>query len=207
MSKQEDLRGMKFHKLTVISKTGSKSHQTMWLCVCDCGNKTEVAKGNLISGHTKSCGCMKHQESKQRTHGKSKSRLYYIWRDMLNRCYNKSVSDYPNYGGRGIVICEEWKEDFQAFYDWSMTNGYNPDAKRGIYTLDRKDVDKDYSPSNCRWVNVKTQQNNRRNNVRIEYNGTIYTLAQLSEVTGVPYKTLHRRIRSLKWDIERAVIP
>lgn len=205
MSKLEDLSGRRFNQLTAIKKTGARGNQTLWLCICDCGNTTEVGKNNLMRGHTKSCGCLKHQESKNKTHGKSKNRLYFVWRDMINRCYNANVSDYPNYGGRGITVCDEWKSDFQAFYDWAIANGYVPNAKRGECTLDRIDGNDNYCPLNCRIVNEKVQQNNRRNNVYIEYAGSIYTLAQLSEMSGIPYKTLYRRIRSLKWDIERAM--
>ena len=205
MSKFEDLSGKKFNKLTAMKAVGCKGHQTMWLCKCECGNETEVAKGNLLNGHTKSCGCLKHQESKNKTHGKCNNRLYYIWRDMLNRCYNENVPDYPNYGGRGIAVCDEWKNDFQAFYDWMMSQGYEIGAIRGKYTLDRINVDDNYCPSNCRLVNTKEQQNNRRNNILVEYNGKSYTLAQLSDLTGIKYGTLHKRIQILKWSVKRAV--
>ena len=202
----DDLTGKRFGKLTIIKRLeSSKSgHSSMWQCKCDCGTITKVSRNNLMNGHTKSCGCLKH-ESRVRTHGKSKNRLYYVWRDMLNRCFNESVPDYHSYGGRGITVCDEWKDDFQSFYDWAMENGYDETAKRGAFTLDRIDVEKDYEPSNCRWVDVKLQQNNRRNNVIIEYDGCSYTLAQLSELTGIPYKTLHKRIRVLNWDIEKAI--
>lgn len=204
MSRFEDLTGRKFNMLSVAEFVGMKSHSSQWRCVCDCGNSVVVGRNNLVNGHTKSCGCLKHKEAANKTHGQSTTRLYYVWRNMLNRCYNEKVMDFPNYGGRGIEVCQEWKGSFQTFSDWAFANGYDSTAKRGEYTLDRIETDGNYEPSNCRWATEKEQANNKRNNQIFEYNGETLTLQQLSEVSGIPYKTLHKRIVVLGWDAVRA---
>lgn len=200
----KDLTGLKFNKLTVLEKAGFKNKNTQWLCKCECGNTAIVGRGNLLSGKTKSCGCLRHREAVNKTHGKSKTRLYYVWRNMLNRCYDAKVRDYPHYGGRGIAVCDEWKNDFQMFYEWAVANGYDETAKRGENTLDRINTDGNYEPSNCRWVSEKVQANNKRNNYNVEYNGEKMTLKQLAELTGIEYKVLYKRICLLHWDVEKA---
>lgn len=205
MSKFIDLTGQKFGMLEVLEFVGMGNHNSQWLCACDCGSKVVVSRGNLVSDHTKSCGCLKHKEAVNKTHGQSKTRLYFVYRNMLNRCYNEKVRDYPNYGGRGITVCDEWKSDFQAFSDWAYANGYDDTAMRGEYTLDRIETNGNYDPTNCRWATGKEQANNKRNNHICHYNGEEYTLKQLAEVSGIPYKTLHRRICGLGWDAEKAV--
>ncbi len=205
MKKAQDLSGQRFGKLTVLERAGAKGHHTTWLCKCDCGNAVTVSRGNLLNGHCKSCGCLKHRPAVNRTHGQSKTRLYYVWRNMLNRCYNDKLRDYPNYGGRGITVCDEWKDNFQAFSEWAFSNGYDPAARRGEYTLDRKDTNGNYEPSNCRWVTETVQANNKRSNHDIEYNGEHLTLTQAAEISGIPFKTLHKRICVLHWDVERAL--
>lgn len=201
----KDLTGMKFNMLTAVKKCGFKNNNTQWLCRCDCGNTTIVSRGALVGGKTKSCGCLKHREAANRTHGKSKTRLYYVWRNMINRCYDSNVRDYKSYGGRGITICDEWKNDFQVFHDWAIANGYDETAERGKFTLDRIDVQGNYEPANCRWTDEKTQANNKRNNNLIEYNGITKTEKQWSDEKGIPYKTLHNRLHYLHWDVERAL--
>ena len=205
MKYSKELTGLQFGKLAVIEKVGYKNKNSQWLCRCECGNTTVVGKGNLVGGRTKSCGCLKHQEAVNRTHGKSKTRLYYVWRNMLNRCYDSNVRDYPSYGGRGITVCDEWKNDFQAFYDWAMANSYDETAERGKFTLDRIEVQGNYEPSNCRWVDEKVQANNKRCNHHIEYKGKTMSLAELADLTGIKYGTLHKRICILNWDTESAV--
>ena len=160
-----DLTGQRYGRLTVLSKSSTaKDGGTIWLCKCDCGNEITVKSGNLRSGHTLSCGCfMKDRTSEtQSTHRQSHKRLYNVWTSMKARCYNPNSKFYKHYGGRGIIICEEWRTDYQAFHDWAMQNGYNPDAPLGKCTIDRIDVDGPYAPWNCRWVDMKVQRHNRR---------------------------------------------
>lgn len=160
-----DLTGQRFGRLTVLFKSRtSKDGGIIWVCKCDCDKKVEVKSGNLRSGHTSSCGCfMKDRISEtQTTHLQSHKRLYNVWSSMKDRCYNPNSTFYKDYGGRGITVCDEWKTDYQAFHDWAMNNGYDPNAPFGLCTIDRIDVDGNYEPDNCRWVDMKTQRHNRR---------------------------------------------
>ena len=157
----KNIIGERFGRLVVIAEsTERRNNQLCWICRCDCGKITEpIMGGNLRSGHTKSCGCKKTK------HGKYNTRLYQVWHGMKKRCHCKTDQAYKNYGGRGITVCDEWKNDFSSFEKWAFANGYDETAKQGECTLDRIDVNGNYEPSNCRWVDMKTQQNNRRNNI------------------------------------------
>lgn len=168
MKRLIDLTGRQFGRLTVIKRVEGNIRHPQWLCKCECGNESIVFGTNLRRGTTASCGCLGREKAAEQmrinmsTHGKSSSRLYYVWIAMKNRCYRETDKAYENYGGRGIKICDEWLHDFKSFYDWAMANGYDENAPRGQCTLDRIDVNGNYCPKNCRWVDMKIQRNNRR---------------------------------------------
>lgn len=135
-----------------------------------------------------------------KTHGLTNTRLYRIWCNMKTRCYCKTDFHYPRYGARGIVVCTEWKNDFQAFYDWSMSNGYSDDL-----TIDRIDVNGNYEPQNCRWADNFTQANNTRRNRYYTYNNETHTLTEWSRIVGIKREILKDRIFKLGWSFEDAI--
>jgi hypothetical protein len=167
-----DLTGRKFGRLTVIQRVGTKNKSPLWKCECDCGNFLETNTRSLKTGNTKSCGCI-HSEQlvkrnhESRTHGDVDSRLYAIWHGMKQRCYDTNRKDYNNYGGRGITICNEWKDNYSHFQQWALNNGYDYEAEYMKCTLDRINVNGPYAPWNCRWVDSKVQANNRRNKKKV----------------------------------------
>lgn len=194
-----NLTGQRFGRLTVTKEAGRDAQKrALWLCKCDCGNEKIVASYLLKRGSVKSCGCyaaeVRHSPNTFAvTHGGYKTRLYKTWESMRQRCNNKNSSGYNSYGGRGIRVCDEWS-DFGSFRDWAYANGYDDTAPKGRCTLDRIDNDGDYEPSNCRWVDSKTQAQNRSATHKYEYNGEILSIRELSDKTGVNYSLLYRRI-------------
>lgn len=134
------------------------------------------------------------------THGKTRTRLYKIWLGIKTRCYNSKDESFKWYGNLGVTMCDEWRTNFESFYDWSMSHGYSENL-----TIDRISSTGNYEPNNCRWVTWKEQENNRCNNHRIEFNGEVHTLTEWSEILGISVKTLSRRIVDKKWPIARAL--
>ena len=204
MSKLVDLTGRKIDRLTVIKRDGSQNKKATWLCKCDCGREIRVLGVSLTSGNTKSCGCLRQETVKNvgqsnKKHGMYGTRIYTIWADMKKRCLDKRDRAYKHYGARGISIYKEWYV-FENFYEWAKSSGYEDNL-----TLDRKDVNGDYTPNNCKWSTWKEQQNNRRSSHMITFNGETKTISQWSNITGIPYNTLIARINILHWDIEKAL--
>lgn len=156
---REDITGQRFGKLVAIEYKGLKGEKTSWLCKCDCGNECIVITNSLKSNKTKSCGCIHKKQliERNKKHNMSNSKLYKVWRGMKTRCYNPNFIYYCNYGGRGITICDEWKNDFSKFYEWAINNGY----EEGL-TIDRINNDGNYEPINCRWITRAEQNKNQR---------------------------------------------
>lgn len=205
MSKVKDLTGQRFGALFVVERAGSNaSGKATWLCDCDCG-KTIIVVGNKLR-RQKSCGCQRRaflsefNKMTKTTHGMRYTRLYKIWRSMKNRCSCSSWEDYKNYGGRGITVCDEWKESFESFRDWAFANGYSD----GL-SIDRIDVNGNYEPSNCRWATVKQQANNTRSNLYLEFNGEVKTAKEWADELGLNYNTLYSRITTKGWSVEKAL--
>lgn len=196
MTELKDLTGKKFGSLTVVKFSHRKDKHYYWNCICDCGTECIIDGDRLRRGETKSCGCYKR--NMLTTHGKRHHRLYSIWCGMKRRCYLPQLKYYHRYGGRGIVVCNEWKDNFQAFYDWSMNNGY----KEGL-SIDRIDNDGNYEPTNCRWVNQKTQARNTERNTLITFNDATHCLSEWAEILGFKPSTLYGRLHN-GWTIEKA---
>ena len=157
---------------------------------------------NLKKGNSKSCGCLNMESILDRTvkHGDRHTRLYRIWCNMKGRCYNKNIPGYQRYGGRGISVCDEWLNDYVAFRDWALANGYDDSL-----SIDRIDVDGEYSPYNCRWEDARVQANNRTNTVIIDAHGESHTLSDWAKLTGIKYHTLYARIYKLGISAEEAI--
>lgn len=169
MSQFIDLTGQTFGRLTVLERadSGTTKYAT-WVCRCSCGNVKVVRSCHLRSGATTSCGCY-HKEiasNANSTHKESRTRLYSEWQHMKKRCYWKNYKAYNLYGGRGIIVCDEWKNSFVSFREWALKNGYSD-----TLTLDRIDVNGNYEPANCRWATKFVQSNNRSINRIVEYHG------------------------------------
>ena len=179
-----DLTGKKIGRLTIISLK-AKGKRTKWNCICDCGKEKIIDGQHLRSKKIISCGCASIERISilNKTHGQSNTRIYNIWCGMKTRCYDINCHTYSRYGNRGIKVCDEWKNDFQTFYNWAMANGYQDNL-----TIDRIDVNGNYEPSNCRWVDKYTQSNNTSRNVIIEFMGNYYSAKQLCTFLNINYK-------------------
>lgn len=202
-----DLTGRKFGRLEVIEYAG-KNHrnEAVWRCKCDCGKIVDVRSEPLRTGHTKSCGCYRSELDKAKIgkpfvykHLQRNTRLYSTWCNMKSRCNNKNNTYFSYYGGRGIFVCKEWNDDFSAFAEWAQNNGYSDDL-----TIDRIDTNGNYEPSNCRFVDMKVQGNNKRNNRIIPYEGKEYTLSELSDKFNLDRGCLGWRLDN-GWELEKAL--
>lgn len=191
----KDLTGQKFGRLTVIGIADTPTRKTYWYCKCDCGNIKKVRSDSLQCGAIRSCGCLKKEQEAinlkdNKLHGQSHTRLYGIWQGMKKRCYNKNDKRFYRYGGRGIVVCDEQKNDFIAFQEWALNNGYADNL-----SIDRIDNDGNYEPSNCKWSTNKEQANNTSECVKITIGNTTKTLTKWSEVFNVDSKVVLSRYR------------
>lgn len=189
-----DLTGDRYGKLTVISFShySDDKKRTFWKCKCDCGCEVIARADQLKNGHTKTCGCFYNKEiiTLIKRYGKSAERIYNIFHGMKQRCYNPNSTEYKNYGGRGISICDDWMNAPQDFITWSLENGYED-----TLSIDRIDNNGNYEPSNCRWTTVIQQANNTRRNIYIKFHGETKTLAEWSRVLGFDYELVYGRLR------------
>lgn len=193
--------GHMFGCYVVVGPDEDRKGRRYWLCKCSCGNVKSVREDHVLDGKVISCGCHKDKNTadRMRIHGKSQTPIYRIYKHIYGRCYCKTDKRYKDYGGRGITVCEEWKNDFLSFYEWAIKNGYEKHL-----TIDRIDNDGNYSPDNCRWVSLYVQANNKRNNHFIEYAGIRLTVSQWAHRVGMNPKILDNRLRR-GWSEERSI--
>ena len=194
-----NLIGQRFGRLVVIADAGTKRSKCghtyrMWKCKCDCGKYKDLATGNLTSGNTRSCGCLKVDRNVylHTTHGKTKTKLYSVWSSIKDRCYRENCKGYADYGARGIRMRESWKDDFQKFHDWAIESGY----REGL-TIERKNVDGNYCPENCIWIPKCDQSKNRRNCHFITYRGETKTLSEWSRELHVDRECVRNKEKEL----------
>lgn len=204
-----DLTGKKFGRLTALCVDHIKYKEprrlgsvVYWKCKCDCGKYSVVTTGALRGGKIKSCGCLQREmaSTSNKTHGKSKSDIFKVWVKIKERCINKNCKDFKYYGGRGITICDEWKNDFMSFYNWAMNNGY----KKGL-SFERIDNNNGYSPSNCKMATKKEQANNTRRNVFIDYDGEKKTIPLWCDEFGCNQHLIRDRI-FYNYNIQEAIL-
>lgn len=196
----KDLTGATFNLLTVLRRSDRKGTKVRWVCQCRCGQQTTVIADQLTSGKTQSCGCLRKStknKPKAFTHGMTYSPEFSSWSAMRKRCLNKRHHAYHRYGGRGITICDEWIDSFEAFY-----RDMGPRPKN--LTLERKDTNKGYSKENCIWATRAEQNINRRNTRLIEHDGKRLTIKEWSKVCGLKVCTINSRIHD-GWDPVKAI--
>lgn len=205
MQKNKIPVGEKFGKLKVLKESDFKIHNRVSVfCQCECGNYKSFTIQALKSGNSKSCGCIRKDDTAGRIHGLAKRGnkrhpLFTVWTNIKQRCYYKKAINYKDYGARGILICDIWLKGFVSFYNWAIENGWENGQE-----IDRINNDGNYEPSNCRIVDRKTNVRNRRSTIFIEYKGEIKPLAEWAEITGIKYTILTQRIHKLKMPIDKA---
>lgn len=194
--------GTRFGRLTVIKEVdpiryANRSPARVFLCVCDCSTERSVRLASLRRGATVSCGCFHSERSKESmkktmtSHGMSGSKLYLVWCRMKSRCYCEGATSYRHYGGRGISVCDEWRNSFEAFAAWAMSNGWSE-----LLELDRRDVNGDYAPCNCRFVTHRENAQNTRLGQKyiLTFHGKTQHLIAWSQETGISVDTLKYRV-------------
>lgn len=188
MGKTKDLTGLKFGALTVISKSEKRDigGNVYWTCKCDCGKEVIVRGHNLTSGHTNSCRC---HSNKRKSKYPRQGKIYNIWHCMKNRCEKQNDKRFKNYGGRGIKICKEW-QNYDNFHEWAINTGY----EEGL-TIERKDINGNYEPDNCTWINKEQQADNTTRSVYYMFQGQERTIRQISNITGLTYGCILHRIQ------------
>lgn len=199
---RKDITGEKFGMLTAVKPSyRDENGRWVWLFECECGGQVERKLAIMMTARRKSkishCGC----SPAAKTHGLTKNfqKLHWVWKAMRQRCSNPKCKDFPHYGGRGIVVCEQWSS-FDAFHFWAVSSGY----EEGL-TIERKDVNGNYCPENCTWIGNEYQSRNRTDTVTFVYKGKPRDIRELSEISGIDYYTLRGRLTRYGWSLERAM--
>lgn len=192
-----NLVGMTFGRLTVIARDPRRPRpHSYWVCQCSCGQTKSIRMTGLRSGKTNSCGCL--QRTAHITHGMSRTPEFRTWSQMIGRCYSPTHKQYEDYGGRGIVVSDEWRKSFMAFYE---DMGPRPSAS---HSLDRRDNSVGYSKDNCRWATIFEQQRNRRSNRRLSHDGRSMLVVEWAKEIGLPANALEKRL-SNGWSVTDAL--
>lgn len=196
----QDLTNKQFGRWTVLAFSHKQGKNYYWYCECSCELKTikPVNTAHLNNGKSKSCGCLSREINTK--HSLDGNKIYHVFNSMKARCYSKYNKSYKNYGGRGILICEEWLRDVRVFVNWAEENGY----REGL-TIERIDVNGNYSPENCTWVTRNDQMNNMRRNIFITFENQTKTLAQWARIINIKFETLYYRIVTAKWNVKDAL--
>ncbi len=195
-----DLTGKQFGRLAVLGRGSdyiqkNGRHRVMWSCRCDCGNIVDILGENLRKGASQSCGCYRHDKLSEikSTHHETNTKLYGVWCSIKARCYNRNSKPYKSYGGRGIIMCDEWRDSYEKFREWAVSSGYSSKL-----SIDRIDNNGPYSPDNCRWVDMRTQANNRRSNVYLTLCGETHNITEWAKIIDINPKVLFSRYYSGK---------
>jgi hypothetical protein len=205
MAMSVDIAGRKYNRLTADHPTHERSangrSRIIWHCQCDCGNEQTATADQLRSGAIKSCGCLQRERAAETkyVHGGKGTRLYNIWKGMNQRCTNPGSTEYRRYGARGITVCDRWRHSFAAFRE---DMGEPPSE---VHTLDRIKNHLGYEPGNCRWATSLQQENNKRNNHRITFDGETLTISEWSRRLGICPRLIWARISRLGWTEEEAL--
>ena len=193
----KDLSNKTFGYLTPLYVEKNKNKHIYWLCKCVCGNCRLLQTYQLTSGKVTSCGCMNEKTKKSAIIAQNK-RLYTVYSSMIARCHNPKSISYKYYGAKGITVCDEWKTNFETFLKWSLQNGYNDSL-----SIDRIDNSKGYCPSNCRWITLSQQFQNKTNNVLYTHNDETHTMSDWCRILGFSIDLAKsRRKQAKKYNIE-----
>lgn len=200
----KDMSGKVFGHLTVLQRVSSDDKKrARWLCQCDCG-RTVIAVGAMLRcGHIRSCNANIHRQK----YGGTYKKLYKLYSAMSQRCFNPNNSQFKDYGGRGITMCEEWRNNYNAFRKWALLSGYREETlPNGLnkWTIDRINVNGNYEPGNCRWITCQEQQLNKRDNVVITYKGETKTATEFAKQYNIPAHNLWYRLKH-GWSVEAAI--